>query len=69
MTRNLETLTPPWTDDEFVDSGDGKKLERFGEFTLVGLEPQAKGDQALSAEQWKAAHAEFVKTGRGQQGE
>jgi 23S rRNA (cytosine1962-C5)-methyltransferase len=64
----METLTPQWTDYELLDSGDGKKLERFGEFTLIRLEPQAKWNVALQAQQWEAAHAEFVKTSHGQRG-
>ena len=65
----METFTPQWTDYELLDSGGGKKLERFGEFTLIRLEPQAKWNVALSPHRWEAAHAEFVKTKRGQQGE
>jgi 23S rRNA (cytosine1962-C5)-methyltransferase len=65
----METLTPQWTDYELVDSGDGRKLERFGEFTLIRPEPQVRWDAALPAHRWEAAHGEFVKTSRGQQGE
>jgi 23S rRNA (cytosine1962-C5)-methyltransferase len=65
----METVTPHWTDYELLDSGDGKKLERFGEFTLIRPEPQAKWEAALAAHQWKAAHAEFVKASRGRRGE
>lgn len=69
MTRSLETLTPHWTNYELVDSGGGKKLERFGEFTLIRPEPQAKWHTALPAEQWEAVHGEFVKASRGKPGE
>src|SRR5262252_7022274 len=65
----MDTLTPQWSGYELLDSGSGKKLERFGEFTLIRLEPQAKWNVALPAHRWEAAHAEFVKTKRGQQGE
>src|SRR5213082_1197860 len=65
----METLTPQWTDYELLDSGDGKKLERFGEFILIRSEPQAKWQPALPALKWEAAHGEFVKRSRGQQGE
>ena len=65
----MESLTPQWTDYELLDSGDGMKLERFGEFTLIRPEPQAKWNAALPARQWEAAHVEFVKTSRGQPGE
>ena len=65
----METVSPHWTDYELLDSGDGKKLERFGEFTLIRPEPQAKWEAALAAHQWKAAHAEFVKASHGRRGE
>jgi|SRR5215471_582711 len=65
----MDTLTPQWSGYELLDSGSGKKLERFGEFTLIRPEPQAKWNVALPAHRWEAAHAEFAKTKRGQQGE
>ena len=65
----METLTPEWTDYELVDSGAAKKLERFGEFTLVRPEPQAKWTAALPAQRWELADGEFVKAMSGQRGE
>ena len=65
----METLTPQWASYELADSGDGKKLERFDEFVLIRPEAQARWKPALPAHQWEAAHGEFVKTSRGQQGE
>jgi len=65
----METLTPQWASYELADSGDGKKLERFDEFILIRPEAQARWNPALPAHQWEAAHGEFVKTSRGQQGE
>ena len=65
----METLTPQWASYELADSGDGKKLERFDEFVLIRPEAQARWKPALPAHQWEAAHGEFVKASRGQQGE
>ena len=65
----MQTLIPEWTDYALLDSGAGKKLERFGEFTLVRPEPQAKWKPALPPEQWHAANGEFVKARSGQRGE
>ena len=65
----METLTPQWTGYELVDSGDGKKLERFDEFMLVRPEAQARWKPALTGRHWQAAHAEFLSTSRGRQGE
>lgn len=69
MTRNMETLTPDWPDYELLDSGAGKKLERFGEFTLVRPEPQAKWVPMLPVPRWEAAEGEFARAGGGKQGE
>ena len=66
---NMETLTPEWAEYALVDSGDGRKLERFGEYTLVRPEPQAKWTAKLGAARWDAADAEFVKGRGGRAGE
>lgn len=65
----METLLPQWAGYRLVDSGHGKKLERLGEFMLIRPEAQARWEPALPAQQWKAAHGEFVRTSRGQGGE
>lgn len=65
----MQTLIPEWTEYELVDSGNGRKLERFGEFTLKRPEPQAKWEPALPAKRWEAADAEFLKPRRSQHGE
>jgi 23S rRNA (cytosine1962-C5)-methyltransferase len=65
----LATLTPKWEEYELIDSGGGRKLERFGSVTLVRPEPQATWQPALDAERWAAAHGEFRAGGGGQRGE
>jgi 23S rRNA (cytosine1962-C5)-methyltransferase len=65
----METLTPQWTDYELLDSGAGKKLERFGEFTLIRPEPQATWTPALPALEWQSAVGEFVKAKGARQGQ
>lgn len=65
----VETLTPEWAEYELVDSGAGKKLERFGEFTLSRPEPQAGWAMALPTKRWEMADGEFVKARPGQRGE
>lgn len=67
--RKMETLTPEWAEYELMDSGAGRKLERFGEFMLVRPEPQARWTAALPAERWQTADGEFVKARRGQESE
>ena len=65
----METLTPEWAEYELLDSGKGKKLERFGEYVLVRPEPQARWAAALPAARWRTADGEYVKAGNGRGGE
>jgi len=51
-----------WQDYALLDSGDGLKLERFGNYVFVRPESQAMWKPALEAE-WKQAHAVFQPTG------
>ena len=54
----LETMIgEPWADYGLVDSGHGRKLERYGRFRFIRPEPQAMWAPATS--DWRAA-AEFV---------
>jgi len=54
----LDTLIgEPWADYGLIDSGHGKKLERYGRFRFVRPEPQAMW--APQSEDWQA-HGEFV---------
>lgn len=48
-----------WADYGLVDSGHGRKLERYGPYRFVRPEPQALWSPRLSDEQWDA-HGEFV---------
>lgn len=51
---------PDWPDYALLDMGNGRKLERYGERTLVRPEPQALGTCALPEEQWLSADAVFT---------
>jgi 23S rRNA (cytosine1962-C5)-methyltransferase len=51
-----------WTDYALLDSGDGLKLERFGNYVFVRPESQAMWKRSLDVE-WKQAHAIFQPTG------
>ena len=54
--------SPHWTDYALLDSGDGLKLERFGQFVFVRPESQAMWKRSLEVE-WKQAHAIFQPSG------
>lgn len=48
-------------DYELIDSGDGEKLERFGDFTLSRPDPQALWRKLLPASEWKNVHGFFTR--------
>jgi 23S rRNA (cytosine1962-C5)-methyltransferase len=52
-----------WKDYELLDSGDGLKLERFGNYIFSRPESQAMWSRALPESAWKNAHAFFVPSG------
>lgn len=52
-------IAPPWQDYALLDSGAGKKLERFGPYTLIRPESQAIWRPALPPRRWQEAQAEF----------
>ena len=55
---NLTTLIgEPWPDYGLIDSGHGRKLERYGPHTFIRPEPQAMWAPAL--EDWDA-DGEFI---------
>lgn len=63
MITELRLLAPPpWPDYELIDTGNGAKLERFGDVTLVRPESQAVWAQSLSEREWQRADATFEKT-------
>lgn len=54
-----------WSDYELLDSGDGRKLERFGEIMLDRPDPQAIW-QKKHKDAWVDAHAQFVWAEKGE---
>lgn len=48
-----------WADYALLDSGNGKKLERYGPYSVVRPEPQAMWTPRLPATTWDAADAIF----------
>ena len=63
-----ETLrTTGWSDYALIDSGDGRKLERYGRFTVVRPEPQCFWKPA-QPELWDKADAVFDPEGDDEDG-
>ena len=61
----IHTETPDWQGEyELIDTGNFRKLERFGQQILIRPEPQAVWNPALSEGEWKkTAHVQFEQTG------
>ncbi len=51
--------TQAWPDYALIDSGDGRKLERYGPYRVIRPEPQCLWRPRLSAEEWERADAVF----------
>lgn len=60
MTASLSVIaTPGFADYALLDSGAGRKLERFGKFVVDRPEPQAMWQQALEPGAWLRSNAQF----------
>jgi 23S rRNA (cytosine1962-C5)-methyltransferase len=56
--KNIDLIAEPWSDYELLDSGDNKKLERYGKYIVIRPETQAIWKLLREAD-WKKAQAEF----------
>lgn len=56
-SKNLSTR--PWRDYELIDSGDNKKLERYGKYIVIRPETQALWRPARAAAEWKKRMRSF----------
>lgn len=54
--------SPRWDDYVLLDTGDGRKLERFGPYTFARPEVQAMWPPALPPDRWEGADAVFQPT-------
>ena len=58
----LVMRTTGWSDYALLDSGNGRKLERYGPYTVVRPEPQCFWSPRLPASAWEGADAVFDPT-------
>ena len=58
--NHTELIAKNWQDYELLDSGNGRKLERFGDFILIRPEVRAIWKPVWSDVKWKKAAAEYV---------
>jgi len=57
--KDVNLTSGPWPDYELLDSGDNRKLERFGRYSVIRPETQAIW-QPKNPALWKDAQAEFL---------
>jgi len=66
LTHPVAARQPPPMDDdhyELLDSGEGERLERFGEVVLARKQATALWWRSLPAEAWAAAHGRHIGSG------
>jgi len=61
---SLDILSTQWPEYELIDSGDRRKLERFGDTIIIRSEPKAWWKPDTGKEQWGRAQAEFDDTSK-----
>lgn len=61
MITTLILVTKSSADYELLDSGDGEKLERFGNVFVSRPDPQALWHKQLDEDRWNKAQAKFVR--------
>ncbi|MEA3337153.1 MAG: class I SAM-dependent methyltransferase [Chloroflexota bacterium] len=59
-----QLVSTHWQDYALLDSGNGRKLERFGPYVLSRPEARATWTPALPSADWNNAHAEFREKGK-----
>ncbi len=65
--KTLSLLTSDnWHDYALLDSGNGRKLERFGPVTVIRPESEALWQPKLAASAWEAAHAIYEYQAKGE---
>lgn len=64
MNSKIQILNTDWSDYELIDSGNRKRLERFGKYVIIRGEPKAWWEPTLSEKEWDKAVAVTDDSGR-----
>ena len=63
VDMTISVLYPTeWTDYECIDSGNGKKLERFGTYSINRPDPRILWTPSLPKEHWDLTNATFIQS-------
>lgn len=63
--KRIDTITTAWKEYELIDSGEGRKLERFGSVILDRPDPQALWHKT-NPKHWVETQAQFVWAEKGE---
>lgn len=63
MEASFSLLSSDWSEYQLIDSGNGRKLERFGSVRLIREEPKAWWRPSTGSEQWGKVAATFSSSG------
>ena len=58
-------LADGWKDFEVIDTGNGEKLERWGQFMLSRPDPQTIWPRGLADSRWDQADAHYIRSEKG----
>lgn len=62
MKNTIPVLAPSdWTDYECIDSGNGRKLERFGSYVIARPDPRAIWNTQAPNSIWENANASYIR--------
>lgn len=63
--ESIPILIPDdWNDYELIDSGEGLKLERFGNYTVSRPDPRALWKRNKTQKKWNTADAQYVRSSK-----
>lgn len=64
MQKRDTLIVDSGKDYELLDSGEGMKLERYGDIVLARPDPQALWEKKKGASTWLTAHASYARKGK-----
>jgi 23S rRNA (cytosine1962-C5)-methyltransferase len=64
MMKRIDSTTEGWQQYKLLDSGEGRKLEQFGQLILDRPDPQALWQKSFPTE-WQKANAQFLWADKG----
>lgn len=54
-----------WKDYELIDTGEGERLERWGNYFFIRPDPQVLWPKVMHSPLWSKAHARYIRSSKG----